>query len=53
MTSQLRIAVIGAGAMGRDHIRYIQDDPDAALAAVADPMPSAEAVAREAEILPD
>ena len=50
MTSQLRIAVIGAGAMGRDHIRYIQDDPDAALAAIADPMPSAETVAREAGV---
>ena len=50
MTNQLRLAVIGAGAMGRDHIRYIQDDPDARLVAVADPMPAAEQTAKDAGV---
>lgn len=50
MTNQLRIAVIGAGAMGRDHMRYIQDDPDATLAAIADPVPATEALARDAGV---
>lgn len=47
-TTSLRIAVIGAGAMGRDHIRYILDDTDATLAAVADPMPGTAGVAKDA-----
>lgn len=46
MTQQLRLAVIGAGAMGRDHIRYIQDNPDAALVAIADPMHESEELAK-------
>lgn len=50
MTNQLRLAVIGAGAMGRDHIRYIQDDPDARLVAIADPMPAAEQTAKDAGV---
>ena len=45
MTEQLKLAVVGAGAMGRDHIRYIQDDPGATLAAIADPTDEAHALA--------
>ncbi|GAA3037562.1 Gfo/Idh/MocA family protein [Microbacterium dextranolyticum] len=45
MNEQLRIAIIGAGAMGRDHVRYVQDDPQTVLVALADPMPETEAYA--------
>lgn len=37
MTSPLRIALIGAGAMGRQHAGYIANEPDAQLVAIADP----------------
>ena len=36
----VRIGVIGAGFMGRQHLDFIQAAPDAALTAVADPAPS-------------
>lgn len=41
MTAPLRIALIGAGAMGRQHAGYIADDADATLVAVADPFSDA------------
>ncbi len=50
MTQQLRLAVIGAGAMGRDHIRYIQDNPDAKLVAIADPMHESEELAKSIDV---
>lgn len=50
MTQQLKLAVIGAGAMGRDHIRYIQDNPDAKLVAIADPMPESEELAKSIDV---
>lgn len=37
MTAPLRIALIGAGAMGRQHAALIERDPDATLVAIADP----------------
>jgi len=43
----LRIAVIGAGVMGRQHARYLRADPDCRLAAVVDPDPAAAELARE------
>jgi predicted dehydrogenase len=44
---QLRIAVIGAGLIGRTHIGVLRtDDPDYTLAAVADPSPAAKEEAR-------
>lgn len=39
MTTKLRIAVIGAGAMGRDHINYIHNEEMTQLVAIADPVP--------------
>lgn len=50
MTQRLKLAVIGAGAMGRDHIRYIQDNPDAKLVAIADPMPESEKLAKSIDV---
>jgi len=42
-----RIAVIGAGLIGRKHLGILQDDPAFEVAGVADPAPQAEAYARE------
>ena len=43
----LRIALLGAGRIGKVHARAIADDPDAELACVADPVPeAADALAR-------
>lgn len=44
-TAAARIAVAGAGLIGRAHIRRIQDDPGAQLAAVIDPSPAARTLA--------
>lgn len=46
MSKQFRIAVIGAGVMGRDHIRYIGNEERAVLAGIADPMPAAAELAQ-------
>ena len=32
----VRLAVIGAGAMGRNHIRFVTEEPEAELVAIAD-----------------
>ncbi|MCW3476899.1 Gfo/Idh/MocA family protein [Limobrevibacterium gyesilva] len=42
MTHPARIAVVGAGLIGQAHIRRIIDEPDAALAGIADPSPRAK-----------
>ncbi len=41
----VRIAVIGAGLIGRKHIGYVSECPDTELIAVADPDPAARALA--------
>ncbi len=41
----VRIALLGAGLIGRRHLRLIAADPDCRLTAVADPNPCAEAQA--------
>lgn len=47
MTSPLRIALIGAGVMGRQHHQHLQALAEAQLCAIADPGPQAEAFAAE------
>jgi predicted dehydrogenase len=42
-----RIAVIGAGLIGRKHLSILKDDPAFEVAGIADPSPQAEAYARE------
>jgi predicted dehydrogenase len=42
-----RIAVIGAGLIGRKHLGILKEDPAFEVAGIADPAPSAEAYARE------
>lgn len=47
MTSPLRIALIGAGIMGRQHHRHLLTLDEAQLCAIADPGPQAAAFAAE------
>src|SRR5213075_3031033 len=42
-----RIAVIGAGLIGRKHLGILKDDPAFEVAGIADPSAEAEAYARE------
>src|SRR6476620_11403021 len=42
-----RIAVIGAGLIGRKHLGILKNDPAFEVAGIADPAPQAEAYARE------
>jgi len=42
-----RIAVVGAGLIGRKHLGILKDDPAFEVAGIADPAPEAEAYARE------
>ncbi|WPP46957.1 Gfo/Idh/MocA family oxidoreductase [Pseudomonas sp. AN-1] len=50
MTEPLRIALIGAGVMGRQHHQHLKDLPEARLCAVADPAPQAAAFAAECAV---
>lgn len=45
-----RIAVAGAGYIGKAHIGVIQDSPDAVLSAIVDPTPAAAALADKAGV---
>ncbi|WP_277053157.1 Gfo/Idh/MocA family protein, partial [Zestomonas thermotolerans] len=47
MNPPLRIALIGAGIMGRQHYQHLLDVPAAQLCAVADPGPQAAGFAAE------
>ena len=47
MTPPVRIAVIGAGVIGRVHARLVAAEPEARLAAIADPTPEAADLAAE------
>ena len=44
-TSNTQIAVIGAGAMGRNHIRIISEEPEAQLVAISDVMEAGRGIA--------
>jgi predicted dehydrogenase len=45
--ARLPLAVVGAGVIGRSHIRYIRASEHCELAAIADPAPAAAALASE------
>ena len=46
----IRIAVIGAGAMGRNRIRFVTEEPEAELVAIADAFEGARATAEAAGV---
>lgn len=46
----VRLAVVGAGAMGRNHIRFIQEEEQTELVAIADAFEGAKATADEAGV---
>ncbi len=48
--SPLRIAVAGAGLIGRRHIELIEESPECALAAIVDPAEASIEVARQAGV---
>ena len=50
MTTPLRIAVVGAGAIGRAHIDRILKSRDCQLMAIIDPAPGASDVAAKADV---
>lgn len=50
MTQKLKIAVLGAGLIGCQHIRRLQSSASCALSAVVDPAPAAQAVAADAGV---
>jgi len=50
MSHPLRIALIGAGVMGRQHFQHLQSLDDAVLCAVCDPGPLAAEFARECAV---
>lgn len=47
MKPPLRIALIGAGIMGRQHLHHLRQLPDAELCAIVDPSPQAAQLADE------
>ena len=47
MSQPVALAVMGAGLIGKRHAMHVAASPDAVLAGIIDPMPAAEAVARE------
>lgn len=46
MTGPVRLAVVGAGLMGRRHIEHVVATPSASLAAIVDPTDAAKALAQ-------
>ncbi len=50
MRQKLKIAILGAGLIGRQHMLRIQASPSCEPAAVVDPAPAARAVANEAGV---
>ncbi|WP_064705104.1 Gfo/Idh/MocA family protein [Rhizobium bangladeshense] len=47
MAPPVKLAVLGAGLIGRRHIKHVLDEPTAELVAVVDPTPVGEAIASE------
>ncbi len=45
MVNQVRLAVVGAGLIGRRHIDIIQEEPSVLLVAIVDPASEAQAIA--------
>lgn len=50
MTRRVRLAVLGAGLIGKRHIQHVLAEPSAQLSAVVDPTPVGETIAKEAGV---
>ncbi|WP_085033589.1 Gfo/Idh/MocA family protein [Ensifer aridi] len=50
MTQRVKLAVLGAGLIGKRHIQYVLAEPLAQLSAVVDPTPAGETIAKEAGV---
>jgi predicted dehydrogenase len=48
VTQPLRIAVVGAGAIGRQHIERVLKNRECRLTAIVDPAPNASEIAEKA-----
>lgn len=46
----VKLAVIGAGGMGQNHIRFIQENPESSLVAISDALDSAKQIATKAGV---
>lgn len=49
-TRPVRLAVLGAGLIGKRHIEHVVSQPDAELMAIVDPSPAAQALAEEKSV---
>jgi predicted dehydrogenase len=50
MERKVRLAVLGAGLIGKRHIQYVLAEPRAELLAVVDPMPLGQQIAQESGV---
>lgn len=50
MTQRAKLAVLGAGLIGKRHIQHVLAEPSAQLSAVVDPTPVGETIAKEAGV---
>ncbi|WOS66096.1 Gfo/Idh/MocA family protein [Sinorhizobium fredii] len=50
MTQRVKLAVVGAGLIGKRHIQHVLAEPSAQLSAVVDPTPVGETIAKEAGV---
>jgi predicted dehydrogenase len=47
MEEPVRVAVVGAGLIGQEHIRRVRNEPGATLAAIVDPLDKTQVLARD------
>lgn len=47
MANRVKLAVLGAGLIGKRHIKHVMEEPAAELTAVVDPTPAGQAIASE------
>lgn len=50
MSTPVRLAVLGAGLIGKRHIQHVLQEPDAILSAVVDPTTAGQKIAQEADV---
>jgi predicted dehydrogenase len=47
MTTRVKLAVLGAGLIGKRHIEHVRAEPEAELTAIVDPSPAAQIMGRK------